>query len=210
MKFLVLLVLMGARLCVGAEAKWPKVKFRDGSVMENVRIERVVGIRVYFVFGNGNKHSCYWDEFVEPQKSVVLRMKEAWEAEAPARLEEARRKRELAKSLPTKAEKDALSARIAGGVTAKTWILWVKGVRYEVGHVESETPVSLKVVHKSGIATLLLADLNAEDQSYFGYEPALAERWHALGAAEKAREQVAWFERRRIKRQVDLKTKDRE
>lgn len=207
---LFLTVFYGVLMAQEALPKWSQVKFRDGTVSENVRIEKVEGIKVYYWDGN-TKMVRYWDEFLEPQKSVVRRMKEAWEAEAPARLEAERKKRELRKSLPSKAERDALAARIEGGVTTqKVWTMFVKGVRYEVGHVESETPVSVKVVHKTGIATFSLSDLSADDQAYFGYEPALAARWPTLSAAEKAREQAAWFERRRLKQEDQAKATGRE
>jgi hypothetical protein len=62
-----------------------------------------------------------------------------------------------------------------------------------------ETPVGIKVLHSGGVAWVGFEEMDAETRAAFGYEPALAAKWASLSAAEKAREQAAWFERRKAK-----------
>jgi hypothetical protein len=81
---------------------------------------------------------------------------------------------------------------------------------FETSQLVEETPVAIKVTLKDGVASIPMSELSLDDQKRFGYEPELAARWNALTAEEKAREQAAWFERRRLKREAEQKATGRE
>jgi hypothetical protein len=107
----------------------------------------------------------------------------------------------------SKAVKEAVANGTYKGMDAKLWgdgsgRLTVKGRTVQVLELLEESPVEIKVKLSGGVARFALADLEPGDQAAFGFEPALVARWPALSEVEKAREQAAWFERRRPKHEA--------
>ncbi len=67
-------------------------------------------------------------------------------------------------------------------------IITVDGKRFEKAHVTEVTPATATIVHATGVARVSLADLPADLQKKFGYDPAKAQVWLAEQAkAEQAR-----------------------
>jgi len=60
-----------------------------------------------------------------------------------------------------------------------------------------ETPIGIKVLHSGGVTWVGFEEMDAATRAAFGYDAELAARWQKLSAEEKAREQAAWFERRK-------------
>lgn len=60
-----------------------------------------------------------------------------------------------------------------------------------------ETPIGIKVLHSGGVAWVGFEEMDEATRQAFGYDAKLAARWANLSPEEKAREQAAWFERRK-------------
>lgn len=183
--------------------KWAEVRLKDGTKFKEVTVSGMSGQGVWFAMP-GRKELVDFNLLLEPQKTLIMKAfidMENWRKANPLKVSDGTKIEAMRRG-----EEEMLAKLKAGN----QGMLWVGGQGLKVLEVRNETPVGATLLHAAGIANIKFADLSREDQEAFGYEPMLANRWPYLTAEEKAREQAAWFERRRAKREAEQKTKGRE
>jgi hypothetical protein len=166
---------------------------------------------------HGVRKQVDWSDLPEALKVSLL---PGYEKARKARVSEERREAREVSVAKAKAKAEAKASALERKRAIGTYRselygpavgkLVVRDRTFETSQLVEETPVAIKVTLNDGIASIPMSELSLDDQKRFGYEPELAARWNALTEEEKAREQAAWFERRRLKREAEGKATGRE
>jgi hypothetical protein len=168
---------------------WPTIVTKKGREIRRPALAEVTDAGAWVVDGT-TKERVYVDGRDMPEWLV---------AELKDRVHEERRKKEERIAAAARGEfvRKNDEKKLPWGDGKGT--LRAGGKTLTVTSLMEETPVGIKVLHSGGVAWVGFEEMDAETRAAFGYEPDLAARWAQLSPADKAREQAAWFERRKAK-----------
>lgn len=175
--------------CVGAvfAENWPTIVSKKGREIRRPALAEVTDSGAWVVDGT-TKERIYLDGRDMPEWLVT---------ELKDKVQEERRKKQERISAAERGEFQRKNdeKKLPWGDGRGSLIVGSKTLT--VTSLMEETPIGIKVLHSGGVAWVGFEEMDKATREAFGYDAELAARWANLSPEEKAREQAAWFERRK-------------